>query len=543
MEIPVKIVIGLIFPVLSTIIYFVVRRPWRSYFVSGLLFLFSLLVLGVSRVEVLGPVNDSFFFPLMFSVEDSYANLLRFALALTGSAVLLYNASLKDRLFHIAVIWAISSGMILTLAENFLTFFLFWEMVTLSTAGIIFLAKDDRAYKNGIIYLLTHLTGGLFLLLGILKHYDATGSLLLERPQAGIAFFLVAIGIKTAFIPLHFWLVVGYPSASWRGTVVLSTLSTKVGVYAVARVLEPTLVVAYMGGIMAVFGVLMALLQKKMRPLLCYHIISQVGYMVAGVGLGLALSVDGGLLHLLNHMLYKALLLMSAGAVIYAVGTEKLKYLGSLARKIPVVSVTALIGSLAISGFPPFNGFISKTMLKYGTENERILSLLLLIAGVGTVMSFSKFMYFGFLRTREKSEEKIKVKTLPWGMKFALIFTSVLVVLLGVFPNILRTLTPYQSSTFVYSLSAVRESLLIGGAGVCLFIILKPLLDPRSEFMIHRLLGLFNSKLDSLSGTVYVRAKNSVLKDGVVNTSSSLWFILFAAGLFISFFLINILLI
>ena len=541
MEIPLKVMLAFIFPITATLIYIFVSRPRNSYFVSAFLFVYALLVLGISQGVILGPVNESFFFPFMFSAGDLYANLLRFSLALTGSVIILYNSRKKDLLFHIVSVWAISSAIILTLAENLLTFYLFWEMVTISAAGIIFLRRNSRAYRNGIIFLLTHLVGGLLLLMGIVKQYKEAGSLLLQEPEAGMIFFLVAVGIKTAFVPLHFWLIQGYPSAHWRGTVLLSALSTKVGVYAVARLLEPSLMVAYMGGIMAIFGIIMALLQKKMRPLLSYHIISQVGYMVAGVGLGLSLSVDGGLLHLLNHMLYKALLLMSAGAVIYTCGTEKLSKLGGLLKKAPLISVSALVGSLAISGIPPFNGFISKTMLKYGTEDERLLSILLLAAGVGTVMSFSKFMFFGFIRQRSSDEEQLEFKPLPGSMKFSMTILSGIVILLGIFPQVLMSLTPYGSSTFVYSFSSAGSSLLTGLVGLIIFFIIRPLIDPSARLLIHRYLDFSTEKVNNFLDSIYFRGREAVLDKSAPGISTSFWIILFVAGLFFAFLLASLL--
>ncbi len=422
-----------------------------------------------------------------------------------------------------------------------MTFFFFWELLSLTTAGVIFLNKEDNVYNTGLLYLLTHLSGGILLLLGIMINYQYTGSLELATPQAGVPFFILAIGIKTAFIPFHYWLVYGYPAATWAGTVLLSALSTKIGVYAVARILEPSLSIAYMGGFMAVFGIIMALLQKKMRPLLCYHIISQVGYMVAGVGLGVTLSIDGGLLHLLNHMLYKALLLMSAGTVIYVVGTEKMKNLGGLWRKLPVTAAGGLIGSLAITGAPPFNGFISKTMLKYGTEQERVLSILLLIASIGTAMSFSKFMYFTFLKKKDKNQQ-MKIKTeAPWGLRTAMIITSLLVIIMGIFPSILGHLAPYQSSTFVYSFSAIKDSLLFIIAGIIGFIGLSSFLDPARVLLPHEIINLIRSKLKYSVRTVIVNFKKVSHKEQLMNFGNSFWLFLFTITCLISYFIIIIL--
>ena len=152
------------------------------------------------------------------------------------------------------------------------------------------------------------LVSGFLLTVGILLQYNAAGTFELMYPIAGLPFFILGIGIKTAFLLLHFWVPWGYPAASFPCSVLLAALCTKVGVYAVARVLPPSPFINIMGACMAIVAVTLALLQSDLRKLLSYHIISQVGYMVAGVGLGTSIGIDGGLLHLVNHMIYKALL-------------------------------------------------------------------------------------------------------------------------------------------------------------------------------------------------------------------------------------------
>ncbi len=545
MNLPLKIILSLLFPLISSIILIVFPRPKRSYIISGLLFLISILVFSIYQPLLFKGLGNDIIFPLIFSTENLYANLVRFAIALTGSVILAYNAHKKSLGFHLLSIWALSSALIITLAESFLTFFLFWELLTLTTTGIVFLGENKNNYKKGLIYLLTHLSGGLFLLTGIIINYSATGSLMVSVPQAGIPFFVLGIGVKTAFLPLHFWLIKGYPAASRGGSVLLSALSTKAGVYAVARILEPSLFVAYMGGLMAVFGVIMALQQKKLRPLLSYHIISQVGYMVAGIGSGFTLSTDAGLLHLLNHMLYKALLFMSAGAVIYATGTEEIKKLGSLWRKIPVTFGAGMIGSLAISGIPPFNGFISKTMLKYGIGEISGLSVLLLAAGVGTVISFCKFMYFTFvIKEKEKSNfgkmGSKTIKRVSWHLKVPMLITSLIIVILGVYPQILQRISPYQSSTFIYSFSSIKDALIIAITGVVIFSLLIPFLNPaQNKFSIN----FYKNQVQKLSvkvDNIILMLQEKIFKKHLLSFSNSLWILLFSFSFILSFFMVNL---
>ena len=534
------ILISLLLPFVAVIILFVIPPEKRTFLVAGLFFLLSLLFIFSASEGIVASLSfDYIFYPFIFSAADPYSMLARVAFALTGAVSIAYAARIRNRSFELVALLAFSSAILVTFSEHFLTFFLFWEVLTISASALIFLKGDKHSYSMGWRYLLTHLSGGLLLFLGIMFHYQATGSMAVARPEAGLPFFVIAIGIKTAFVPMHYWLPAAYPAASYQGSVILSALTTKAGVYALARIIGPSLGIAYMGGVMAIFGVLMALLQKKMRSLLSYHIISQVGYMVAGIGVGLALSVDGGLLHLLNHMLYKGLLFMSAGAVIYATGTEHLKKLGGLWRKLPVAALSGMIGSLAIAGVPPFNGFISKTMLKYGTKDETLLWWLLMVAGVGTSLSFCKFMYFGFLRG---DTGKVKdIKTVPWVMKAPMLITAGIIVLLGIFPGILGRLAPNQSSTFVYSTSTVRDGLIVALIGVAVFAIIKSFLDPARVTLPHHLLAAVNEQVNYRTGLVLATIKNVGRKENLINIGNAMWVLFFTITIILSGFLLRIL--
>ena len=323
------------------------------------------------------------------------------------------------------------------------------------------------------------LMSGFSLLVGIVLQYNATGTFELMYPEAGLFFFILGIGIKTAFLPLHFWVPWGYPAASFPCSALLAALCTKVGVYAVARVLPPSDFINTMGACMAIFAVIMALLQSDLRRLLSYHIISQVGYMVAAVGLGAAISVDGGLLHLVNHMIYKALLFMSAGALIFAVGTEDLHELHNPAEKpktaagkaalwkaMPIAFIGALVGALAISGTPLFNGYVSKYLIKSAMHGTNPAEWLLMVASVGTALSFSKFVYFGFIKGRGKVQRK-----LPFSMQAAIVALSASCIITGIWPQLLAPVLPHGTSLEVYSAEGIKTALLLVALGIVVFIL------------------------------------------------------------------------
>jgi multicomponent Na+:H+ antiporter subunit D len=244
-----------------------------------------------------------------------------------------------------------------------------------------------------------------------------------------------------------------------------------------------------MGGAMAVFGAAAALLQNDMRRLLSYHIQSQVGYMVAGVGIGSALAQAGAFGHVFNHILYKSLLFMTAGAVIYRTGEENLKYLGGLARKMPVTAAAFTIAALSIAGFPGFNGFVSKGIVISASHYTFVkgplvvgdfytLEILLLIGGVGTFLSFIKFGYYAFLHG---PYEGGTVTPAPRAQQVAMVLVAGLCVFYGVFDGALFALLPFDVTDgavvdhvyTTYTVVHILEGLALAAAGVVGFALLK----------------------------------------------------------------------
>jgi multicomponent Na+:H+ antiporter subunit D len=317
-------------------------------------------------------------------------------------------------------------------------------------------------------YILFHLFGGCALLAGIIINYMGTGSISIVPGESGIGYFfvesgigyfllLIGIGVNTAFILLHTWLPDSYPKATIAGAVFMCVFTTKTGVYALARTFpgaELSLFgneipfVAYIGGAMCLYGVIFALLQNDVRKLLSYHIISQVGYMVAGVGIGTYIGINGGIAHVFNHILYKALLFMCMGSVIYATGRNNLTELGGLAKKMPITMITCVIAALSISGVVGFNGFVSKGMIIHAAElsHMHILTLALMLGSVGTFLSFLKLTYFTFFRRNDE----IEAKEAPLFMLIPMCVVAFLCVAFGVFYPMLFKILPYSADAFMY---------------------------------------------------------------------------------------------
>jgi multicomponent Na+:H+ antiporter subunit D len=265
--------------------------------------------------------------------------------------------------------------------------------------------------------------------------------------------------------------------------VFLSTFTTKTGVYVLARCFSGEDFVAYMGGIMAVYGVTFALLQNNARRLLSYHIVSQVGYMVAGVGIGSALAVNGAIGHVFNHILYKALLFMCMGSVLYMTGKRKLTEMGGLAKYMPVTCIACIIAALSISGAPGFNGFVSKGMVisSAAIEHKPVLQLMLILASVGTFLSFVKLCYYCFFA----KNEEIKAKEAPLNMQLAMGLTAFACVFIGVYPTVLYKILPfypvhYHAFTPSHILGVIQLFLLAG----VVFMLAKASFSPHKGILL-----------------------------------------------------------
>lgn len=487
------LLVPLVAPVIITPLLFAVSTRWRRFLVF--LYTLTLFAAAIYLLTGDGVLNETLLgsdflarsgLSLLTFTLHPYGRIVAFGFTLVGSFGLLYGLRLTTASEQAVSIWAVAAAIGVSFAGNFLTFLLFWEMLSLAAAALVYLKQTAKSIRMATRLLAFQLVGGFSLTVGIVLQYCATGSLELAIPTAGLPFFILGIGIKTAFIPLHLWVPWGYPAASFPSSVLLAALCTKAGVYGVARILPPGEGIALMGALMALVGVSIALIQGELRRLLSYHIISQVGYMVAGVGLGLAAAVDGGLLHVVNHMIYKALLFMSAGAVILATGTEKIDELhhpkseeeGSpLWKVIPVAAVGAVVGALSIAGMPPFNGYVSKYLLKSGTHDFPLIYWVLQIASVGTALSFAKFVYFGFIKGRLKVRQPLDL-----AMQAAIAGLAACCILFGLFPGLLKPILPLQTDLHVYTISGVFMAAALVAGGILLFALFARQLERENRF-------------------------------------------------------------
>lgn len=382
----------------------------------------------------------------------SYVFCMIFAMmACIGGIYSCHNESHMEALASMAYA---GSALGVTLAKDWITFIMFWEALAVTSLFLIWCHHTPASRKAGFRYLLVHMLGGNLLLLGIFLEVGNGHSLVANLAQGphDMAFWAILIGVavNAAIPPLNGWLVDAYPEGTITGSVFLSSFTTKVAVYALIRIFAGADFLMAAGCFMAIYGALFAIMENDMRRLLGYHIISQVGFMVAGVGVGTAMALNGAAAHAFSHILYKSLLFMCAGAIMYATGIRKINQLSGMARKMPFVAICFFVAAFSISGVPLFNGFISKTitMAAASAAGYEWVNMLLELASVGTFLSITlKMGYFIFLRN-DGNEVEIK-KELPKNMYVAMAAGSFLCFLYGVYPDLLYRYLPFNGPAYV----------------------------------------------------------------------------------------------
>ena len=407
---------GVVLLVVAVLVALLPRRPGHALGIAAsaatLAWVWTIPAGAYLQTEFLG------FEAVLFNV-DQFSRLMGLIFALIGVIAVLYSyASEAESLQTAFALSYVASSFGAVFAGDWLTLVFFWELMAVTSTLLVWHYRG-KAVRAGYRYAIFHGIGGTLLMAAILQTYVAKGTFLFASvpggpEMAGIAAGLpaalaaIGIGVNVGFIGLHTWLPDTYPRPHIAASVFLCVFTTKTGVYGMYRAFpDGHVAIAYMGGAMAVVGATYALFQNDMRRLLSYHIQSQVGYMIAGVGIGGALAQSGAFAHVFNHILYKGLLFMTAGVVIYRTGEESLKKLGGLAREMPITAGAFSVAALSIAGFPGFNGFVSKGIVISASHYAfgkgplpigefHTLEWLLLLGGVGTFMSFIKFGYYAF---------------------------------------------------------------------------------------------------------------------------------------------------
>lgn len=376
---------------------------------------------------------------------DKLGLLFGYIFHLAAFLTAIYSLHVRDSVQHLTGLMYAGSAVGAVFAGDLITLFIFWELLAVTSVFQIWSRRTSRSCGAGLRYLVVHVTSGLILLVGTALHYQQTGSLAFEiMTLSGLASWLIflAIGIKCAFPLLHTWLVDGYPEATPTGTVFLATFTTKTAVYALARGFAGTEQLIWIGAVMTVFPIFYAVIENDLRRVLSYSLINQLGFMVTGIGIGTEMALNGTVSHAFAHILYKALLFMSMGAVLFRTGKINGSDLGGLYKSMPWTTGFCIVGASSISAFPLFSGFVSKSMVMQAAADQGhvVIWLMLLFASAGVFHhSGIKIPFFAFFA----HDSGIRCKEAPKNMLVAMGLSAFLCILIGCLPGLLYGLLPY----------------------------------------------------------------------------------------------------
>lgn len=446
------------------------------------LFVLTIPVFGLANILAMESGTEWIYgylrYDLIFGQVDKLSMVFGYVFVIMAFIGVLYSLHVKEHGHFIAGFLYVGSALGVVFSGDLFSLFIFWEIMAFSSVFLIWFQKEKASIDAGFRYLLVHTAGGLCLLAGIVLRVVETGSLEFGHIGLdGLDTYLILIGflLNAAVPPLHAWLADAYPEATIVGAVFLSAFTTKTAVYVLLRAYSGTEILMWLGAFMAIFGVCYAVLENDIRRILGYHIISQVGYMVCGVGIGTYMAINGSAAHAFAHILYKGLLFMSTGAIIYSTGFRKLTDLGGLYKKMPITLIMYMVAGFAISGMPLFSGFVSKTMVIAAAEHDHhyIIFLMLMLASIGTFLSVGiKLPYFAFFG----KDRGIEAKDPPVNMLAGMGIAAFLCILIGVYPKVLYDLLPYEVHFQPFTIPhVVGELQLLMFTALGFFLLLKKL--------------------------------------------------------------------
>ena len=396
---------------------------------------------------------------IQFIIFQSDALTLPFAIIFHIAAILnvIYGAHEKDWNQHVAIMSYSGAAIAAVHAGDLLTLFVWWEATAFTSVFLILASKTQRSYKSAFRYILIQVGSGMFLLAGAILLMSETGNAEFKTFDINSLYgqlIFIAFGIKAAFPLLNGWLQDSYPEASEIGTVALSTFTTKLAIFCFAKSFAGTEILIIIGAIMTFYPIFFAVIENDLRRVLTYSLNNQLGFMIVAIGIGTELAINGAVAHAFAHILYKGLLFMGMGAVLYRVGTCKASELGGLFKFMPITAICTIIGAISISAFPLFSGFVAKSLIMsaLGKEGLVLVYFMLLFASAGVLHhSGIKIPFFAFFA----HESGIKTKEAPLNMIIAMIIASALCILIGVFPSYFYEILPHQIQYQPYDFSHV----------------------------------------------------------------------------------------
>ncbi|MDJ0709515.1 MAG: Na(+)/H(+) antiporter subunit D [Woeseiaceae bacterium] len=441
-----------------------------------------LFVTPLATLWAIWQVPDGVVFDLAFldyRIEPLEGSPVRRLFATIFAAMVLIGglyAFRQAKWYELAAAYAYAAGAVgVSFAGDLISLFLFWELMALFSTVVVWCGGTPAARAAGIRYAVMHLLGGVILKVGIEGFVIHTGSIDVQ-PMLATNFdtwmILIGILINAAAPPVSAWLADSYPESSPTGSVFLSAFTTKTAVLALILLFPGESVLIGIGLFMVMYGIIYALLENDIRRILAFSIVNQVGFMVCAVGIGTQMAINGAAAHAFAHIIYKALLFMSAGVVVYRTGLNRCSDVGGLFRTMPLTAICGIIGALAISGFPLTSGFTTKTIISQAAANESLafVYFMLAAASAGVFLHAGiKFPWFVFFQ----KDSGLRPKDAPWNMGLAMVIFAGLCILLGVAPDLLYRFLPYPVDYEAYTAGKVLFYLqLLLFSGLAFFLLL-----------------------------------------------------------------------
>tara|TARA_B100000686_G_C16750064_1_gene951907 strand:- start:25 stop:1722 length:1698 start_codon:yes stop_codon:yes gene_type:complete len=412
---------------------------------------------------------------------DRLSMLFGWLFTLATFIALIYGLHRPTKLEQVAGLTYAASTMGAVFAGDLLTLLLFWEGLGLTSVFLVLARRTAEAERAAMRYLLLQVISGLLMIAGIAALMTQGDSLTMDPFELeGLAAWLIflALGVKAGFPLLHNWITDTYPEATETGTVMMSALTTKTAIYCLARLFPGTEILIYIGATMTLFPIFYAVIEDNLRRVLSYSLINQLGFMICGIGIGTELAINGAVSHAFAHVLYKSLLFMSMGAVLFRTGKISATELGGLYRTMPKTTVLCIIGAASISAFPLFSGFVAKSMVMSAAlkEGYEWIWIALLFASAGVLhhagIKIPFFAFFGH-------DSGMRPKEAPKSMLIAMAIAAAFCIGIGCFPALLYQYLPYPVTYEPYTFEHVLVQLqLLLFAALCFVVLRVTKLEP-----------------------------------------------------------------
>jgi len=432
---------------------------WRNVYMAAIPVVAFWWTLGLTPGDNL--TVEIFEISLIVMRVDSLSLVFAYIFEIATLISIIYAWHIRDTVQQVAGLIYSGAAIAAVFAGDLVTLFIMWELTALASVFLIWARRDGSSFRAGMRYLIIQVGSGVLLLAGSIIHYQATGSIafnFLGVGTLGTNLILLAFAVKCAFPLLHNWLQDSYGQATVTGTVFLSAFTTKLAVYALARGYPGTEMLIWIGATMTAFPIFYAVIENDLRRVLAYSLNNQLGFMVVGVGIGTEMALNGTAAHAFAHILYKALLFMSMGAVLFRTDTIKGSELGGLYKSMPWSTGFCIVGAASISAFPLTSGFVSKALIitAAAEEGHWIVWAVLLFASAGVFHhSGIKIPYFAFFA----HDSGKRVKEAPINMLIAMAAASALCLGIGMFPEYLYAVLPHQVNFVPYTTAHVITQL------------------------------------------------------------------------------------